>query len=97
MLKKEIEQLQYEAVDAVSVAGPYDHVALSEPNTVYTVADPTEPPNLLNINRFTVKDSNPTRHIDRNKQVANLKYCDGKIQEEVKKRHSKIENVDLNN
>ncbi len=47
------------------------------------------------IQEFTVKDSNPEKKVNRNRQLANLKYVDNKAEDEAKKKHSKTEDVDL--
>jgi hypothetical protein len=44
---------------------------------------------------FRHEYSVPPKYTPSNRQLANLKYVDNKVEEEVKKRHKKGEDVDM--
>lgn len=89
---EEEKQLEVRLGDVV-VEGPYRQIDLGDSDTVYTCNNPrTEPTGLID---FSVEGSVPPRSVRRDRQIANLKYVNDKVGEEVKKRHSKTEDVDL--
>ena len=78
----------------MKVAGPYDSIRFEDSETIYTCSDPKFDPSGL-IPNLRIIGTNPPQYIPKNRQLANLKYVDNKVAEEVKKRHSKTEDVDL--